>query len=339
MVYHLDPHMKVRGPVPQIRPPAPACESFIHWHRVQDRVASRTMRRDAVRAELARAEPADADAILTLVRSAGWAYSLSDIERLIRVEPGGMLVALGSPHGARDVVGCVYAPRWGWLGFIGLLLVRKDLRGRGLGARLLRAGLARLRSVGCSAVGLDSVPEAVSLYSRAGFVTYWESMRLAIDTASAERPSTRAVAREAGGADVPTVLALDLRGWGADRGHLLLELRREGAGVFAVAPADGVPLAYCAMRRGPYGWRMGPWVAEPTGEGADAARAVLSWAIGRADGLPLTVGVPAYNAAAVEAMNRALAVRMRSCIRMYLGDPGPARAPPGSWAIGAPEKG
>ncbi len=290
-------------------------------------------------AEVATAVPADAGAILALVRSAGWAYSLSDIERLMRVEPDGMLVAVNPSRGARDVVGCVYAPLWGRLGFIGLLLVRTDLRHRGLGARLLGAGLARLRSAGCTAVGLDSVPEAVSLYRRAGFVADWESLRLAIDTASADPPSTRHAAREVGDADMRTVLDLDLAGWGADRGRLLVELRREGAGVLAVAPSEGAPLAYCAMRRGLYGWRMGPWVAKPTGEGAEAARAVLAWAMGRAGGLPLTVGVPAYNRAAVEAVNRALAVRMRSCVRMYLGDPGLARAAAGSWAIGAPEKG
>jgi ribosomal protein S18 acetylase RimI-like enzyme len=308
-------------------------------------VSSRLTRLEGDRAGTAVAGTADAGAILDLVRTAGWAYSRSDIERLIRIEPEGMLVAVDRSGGARGIVGCVYAPLWGRLGFIGLLLVRTDLRRRGVGAGLLAAGLDRLRAAGCSAVGLDSVPEAVSLYRRAGFEADWESMRLAIDTKAAEPPPGDVVARELepreGGedADIAAVLGLDLRGWGADRGRLLTELRREGSGVLAVAPSEGTPLAYGALRRGPYGWRMGPWVAEPTGEGAVAARAVLAWALRRAHGLPLTVGVPAYNTAAVEAMNRIYAVRMRSCVRMYLGDPGPARAAPGSWAIGAPEKG
>ncbi len=38
---------------------------------------------------------------------------------------------------------------------------------------------------------------------------------------------------------------------------------------------------------------------------------------------------------AVEALNRVYAVRMRSCTRMYLDDPGPARAGAVPWGIRA----
>jgi N-acetylglutamate synthase-like GNAT family acetyltransferase len=273
------------------------------------------------------------------VESAGWAYALPDIERLVSVDPEGMLVATAGRERADEVLGCVYASMWGSLGFIGLLLVRPDMRGRGLGGRLAREGVRALRARGCSCVGLDAVPEAITLYQRLGFAPEWESMRMAVDTSVVDRPRTSVRAREATDDDMATVLLLDRLGWGADRSRLLRLLRGSGAARVAVAPEEGRPRAFGYVRRGVRGWRMGPWVAEATGEGAEAAMAVLSWAMDASEHEPLSLGVPAYNAQAVEALNRVYAVRMRSCTRMYLGDPGPARSPAGSWAIGAPEKG
>jgi predicted N-acetyltransferase YhbS len=285
------------------------------------------------------ADRARAPDILSLVESAGWAYALADIERLIGVDPEGMLVATAGRGRADEVLGCVYASRWGSLGFIGLLLVRADMRGRGLGGRLAREGVRALRARGCACVGLDAVPEATTLYSRLGFVPEWESMRLAVDTSVEERPPASVRARAAVDDDMAAVLVLDHHGWGADRSRLLQLLHGSGAASVAVAPEEGPVRAFGVLRSGVRGWRMGPWVAETGREGADAARAVLSWAMDVSAKESLALGVPAYNAQAVEALNRVYAVRMRSCTRMYLGDPGPARSPAGSWAIGAPEKG
>ncbi len=277
--------------------------------------------------------------ILSVVESAGWAYALTDIERLMRVDPEAMLVATAGGVASDEVLGCVYASRWGGLGFIGLLLVRPDLRGQGLGGRLAREGVSALIARGCATVGLDAVPEAITLYRRLGFVPDWESFRMTVDTSIDDRPPASSKARAATDDDMSMVLAIDLAGWGADRSRLLRALHRSGAGRFAVAPVEGPVRAFGVVRRGVRGWRMGPWVAETTEEGDDAARAVLAWAMDTATPEPIAMGVPAYNGRAVEALNRIYAVRMRSCTRMYLGDPGPARAAPGSWAIGAPEKG
>lgn len=277
--------------------------------------------------------------ILSLIESAGWAYTLADIERLQRVDPEGMLVATAGKGSGDGVLGCVYASRWGGLGFIGLLLVRPDQRGHGLGERLAREGVRALKARDCHCIGLDAVPEAVTLYRRLGFVPDWESLRLAVDTSVDERPAASVRARSATDVDMAPVLVIDLHGWGADRSRLLRLLQTSGAGSFLVAPDDEPVRAFGFLRRSVRGWRMGPWVAQSGEEGADAARAVLAMAMDIATPEPLSIGVPSYNALAVEALNRVYAVRMRSCTRMYLGDPGPARAMPGSWAIGAPEKG
>ena len=331
-------------------------ETFMPRNALPGSVATTKGADGHVDAVIDHAAPADARAILDLVVGAGWAYGLADIDRLIRLDQEGMLVALakgggsgggegggGSGGGGRSVIGCVYASKWGHLGFIGLLLVRPDLRGRGLGERLVRRGVSDLQARGAASVGLDAVHEAVSLYERLGFTPTWESLRLAVDTTIDDRPATASRAREAARADMDDVLGLDRRGWGADRGRILASLGgmggMDGDGRIIVAPDEGPVRAYAAMRRGPRNWRLGPWVAEPTDEGSDAARAVLAWAMDAAAGEPIGLGVPDYSRTAVETLNRLYAIRYRSCTRMYLGDPGPALGAVGSWAIGAPEKG
>ena len=332
------------GPLPPMRRPCrrgPGSETFMTRNALPGSVAAPKGADGHVNAVIDQAVPADAKAILDLVVGAGWAYGLADIDRLIRLDQEGMLVALARDGGGgRSVIGCVYASKWGRLGFIGLLLVEPDLRGRGLGERLVRRGVADLQARGAASVGLDAVPEAVSLYERLGFTPTWESLRLAVDTTSDDRPAAASRAREAARADMEDVLGLDRRGWGADRGRILTALGGNGGdGRIVVAPEEGPVRAYAALRRGPRNLRLGPWVAEPTDEGSDAARAVLAWVMDAAAGEPIGLGVPDYSRVAVETLNRLYAIRYRSCTRMYLGDPGPALGAVGSWAIGAPEKG
>lgn len=276
--------------------------------------------------------------ILRLIERAGWAYTRSEVARLIAVQPDGMLVA--RPGGATGPpVGCVYASRWGALGFIGLMLVEESLRRRGIGTRLIGRAIGDLRARGCTAIGLDAVPAAVGFYGRLGFDGAWQSMRFGIDTARTVPPAHREQARECAARDMARVARLDLAGWGADRGVLLSRLAADKDVRLLVAPSEGPVHAYGALRRSKGALRLGPLVAEPTREGGEAVKAVLARAIELSRPRMLTMGVPAYNQGAVGLLEGMGAATYTPCTRMYMGDPGPARAAAGSWAIGAAEKG
>ena len=123
----------------------------------------------------------DARSVLRLIEEAGWAYTRSEIERLIAVQPRGMLLLRGGGlrHG---VLGCVYASSWGRVGFIGLMLVRRTHRGRRLGKELMGEALDHLGKEGTDCVLLDAVADAVGFYSAMGFRTSWQSLRYGIDT-------------------------------------------------------------------------------------------------------------------------------------------------------------
>ena len=103
----------------------------------------------------------------------GWNPGLHDAACFYAADPGGFLVAR---HGG-EVIGCISAVSYaGRFGFIGLYIVAPAWRGKGLGLRLWRAGMARLAG---QVVGLDGVPAQQDNYRRSGFALAWHNARFA----------------------------------------------------------------------------------------------------------------------------------------------------------------
>ena len=280
----------------------------------------------------------DVRSIIKLVEEAGWAYTRTEVERLIAVQPDGMLLL--KAHGLRhEALGCVYASVWGRLGFIGLMLVKESHRGRGMGKALMMEALEHLRSVGASSVGLDSVGNAVSFYSVLGFRSEWTSLRFGLETARFDLPETSPEVRIGEDVDLVRAIDLDRAISGIDRGELLERLHADEDCKIIAVPGDKEVMAFGMLRRSKGCLRLGPLVAVPGERGAIAAKAVLSRAVRETYPRMMTANVPDYNEKMVELLTSFGAVPYTPCVRMYDGDPGPARKPEGIWALGAAEKG
>jgi GNAT superfamily N-acetyltransferase len=280
----------------------------------------------------------DVRAVLRLIEEAGWAYTRSEIHRLIAVQPKGLLVlrSAGLRHG---MVGCVYASAWGKVGFIGLMLVRENLRGKGLGSEMMMAAMALLRDEGVTAFALDAVPNAIGFYHKLGFTSSWESQRLSIDTSKGEIPEAAVEVRHADGADLRRAIELDRAFSGMDRSQVLARLHSDKDSSMLVVPGEKEVLAYGVLRRSKGCLRLGPVVAVPRVEDAVAVRSILSVAMAETYPRILTINVPAYNREATEMLVSIGATQYAPCLRMYMGDPGPAEMPEGVWGLGAAEKG
>src|SRR4051794_26606488 len=93
----------------------------------------------------------------------GWNPGLSDAECFHAADPEGFLLAFRD----KEPVASISVVRYGRpFGFLGLYIVRPDLRGRGYGYRLWQAGMARLEE---RTVGLDGVVAQQDNYRRSGF--------------------------------------------------------------------------------------------------------------------------------------------------------------------------
>jgi ribosomal protein S18 acetylase RimI-like enzyme len=280
----------------------------------------------------------DVRSVLRLIEEAGWAYTRSEIERLIAVQPRGMLLLRGG--GLRhNVLGCVYASAWGKVGFIGLMLVRSTHRGRGLGKELMRAALTHLEEEGTTCVLLDAVVDAVDFYRALGFRTSWRSLRYGIDTKKEELKEDELTAVRASVEHVDMAIEMDKALTGMDRSTLLRMLHANEDSRYLVVQGGNDLLAYGVLRRSKGCMRLGPVVASPRVEDQVAVRAIVSRAMVESYPRMLTMNVPSYNREAIELMVRLGVIEYTPCTRMYLGHPGSAESPEGVWALGAAEKG
>lgn len=260
-----------------------------------------------------RMELADAELALDWAAAEGWNPGRRDAVPFRAADPDGFLV--GELDDAPAAV--VACPRYGdAFGFVGLYIVRPDLRGRGLGRLIWDAGHEHL---GDRTVGLDAVGEQVVRYERAGYRPEAHTHRHQGRGPAPAAPAP-GEADPVPLADVPLeqVLALDARAFpGARDAFLRLYVAQTGTRAIALV-ADGAVTAYGVRRRCRTGHKVGPLFApEP-----ESARAVLAALLdGLAPDEPWWVDVPGSNPAATAlAEELGLTPGFRTT-RMYRGEP------------------
>jgi GNAT superfamily N-acetyltransferase len=243
---------------------------------------------------------------------AGWNQLRLDWERLLEFEPGGCLLAEtgGRPAGTATTI--AYGGLFGW---VGMVLVRPDLRRQGIGRSLLMAGIAHLEGLGLQAVKLDATPMGKALYDTIGFVDEYPVARWAGRGGAVLSPSPRGL-RELAPDDLELVATFDTPLFGADRsrvlGRMLCETAVRVAGYFGPA---GDLQAYGAVRPGQNAAYLGPWVAN----NAEAARVIWDWGLGLVGSCPIFVDVVGPNQAARELVVSRGFAKQRDIIRMYRG--------------------
>ena len=126
---------------------------------ILDRLRIRRMTRDEV------------EFAIDLAAEEGWNPGIHDGECFYAADPNGFFI------GERDgeFVGCLSAVSYGdSFGFIGLFIVKHGFRGKGIGTRIGREGMAYLADRN---IGLDGVVEQQSYYQRQGFRTAYHNLR------------------------------------------------------------------------------------------------------------------------------------------------------------------
>ena len=92
----------------------------------------------------------------------------TQLEAMRREFPEGCLVATDGPN----IIGAIFARKWGQLGWFSSLGVEPHLQGRGTGKALAIASTESLRRAGCHTVGLETwanSPGYTAMYVRLGF--------------------------------------------------------------------------------------------------------------------------------------------------------------------------
>ena len=229
------------------------------------------------------------------------------------VDPDGFLI--GELDGApAATVSCInYSASFA---FLGLYIVRDDMRGRGHGLRVWNAAIAH---AGPRVIGLDGVVAQQQNYKKSGFKRAHANVRYGgtVAAPNAQRAGVIAMAEvplalvEAYDATVfPAPRTAFLRAWISSPGHVGRALVR-----------DGQLAAWGVIRRCRKGNKIGPLVADDR----DAAEAVLAALLASAGSGEIFLDVPSVNRDAIAlAQNLGLAPVFETA-RMYTGPIPPLR--------------
>jgi ribosomal protein S18 acetylase RimI-like enzyme len=244
-------------------------------------------------------------------------------------DPGGCLLAEldGEPVGM-----CIATP-YGASAFIGELIVLPQARGKGIGAALLNHAVDYLQKNGARSVYLDGVPKAVPMYQRNGFKIVCRSLRFS----GSLPPGLHDEVRPMHLADLPDVLALDRRAFGANRSFFLKrrwELHPElGRVLIEKGKIAGFILGRCGE-----GWvSAGPWVVE---EDARHTLELLESLAAEVKEDYFSVGILECNQTAIKLVRSIGFTERPDCPwRMVLGEADQLGASAQCYAVGSAAKG
>ncbi len=254
---------------------------------------------------------------LALSSLIGWNQTMADW-RIFAEHGAVMALDDGQPELAATAATLQYGP----VAWISMVLVRPDLRRRGLARAGMEWAIGSLREAGAACIALDATPDGREVYRRLGFADTWGFTRWNIPPLPripGPRPMTEA--------DIPAVLTLDAEAFGADRAWLLRGMRARHPGF--VLEEGGRIVAAVLGRDGTRWNQAGPlWATTP-----HHAQALLAAALPGGGIADLRDGLPF-----LPWLEEELAAPMRPFTRMVLDGALPAGGR-GCMAVLGPEFG
>jgi GNAT superfamily N-acetyltransferase len=277
----------------------------------------------------------DIDSVAQSVQREGWGHTRRDVERCWRFEPNGCFIAEveGRP------VGHVFTVSYGKVGWIALLIVNPESRGKGVGTVLIEKAIDFLRKVGVETIRLDAVPKAVSLYKRLGFTAEFDSLRfsrllgLGRKSGRGEGVLVFPIREE----DVEEVAEFDSGYFGANRLCVLRGLYDDESKRCFVAKQKRRILGYVMCRETLKGHWIGPFVCRNHSIAKSLLRVCMDTFEGRETELRL--GMPAANKDGVALMERLSFHLTSKSVHMVLGKRTREGDISGVFGIGGAEKG
>ena len=243
----------------------------------------------------------------------GWNPGLADAACFATPDPQGFFI--GELDGkTAATVSCVnYGTNFAFLGFY---IVRKDLRGRGLGLRIWKAAIAH---AGKRVIGLDGVVAQQENYKKSGFALAYANIRYGGTVAAMDAPQRGVVAL----GEIPLAMleAFDATTFPAPRPAFLRAWIGTPEHTGRALLRDGALAAWGVIRPCRRGFKIGPLVACDRA----AAEAVLSALLAGIGGSEIFLDIPGINRDAIAlAQNLGLAPVFETA-RMYTGAIPPLR--------------
>jgi ribosomal protein S18 acetylase RimI-like enzyme len=244
---------------------------------------------------------------MELKAQAGWNQTEADWQRCLALEPDGCFVAEWNGTPAGTTTTCVFGP----VAWVAMVLVRPELRGRGIGKALMEHALAYLDEQGIETIRLDATALGQPLYEKLGFIA-----QFTLDRFEGILPDHAPVGavRPGRSADMGNLLDLDRKTTATDRIKLLEGLISEAPAELRLLERSGQIAGFILTRQGSNALQIGPCIADQT-----AGPLLLADVCSRHAARRVYVDVPATNHGAIRTVRGLGLTVQRPLTRMSWG--------------------
>jgi len=227
-------------------------------------------------------EKKDLSAAMEIKNEEGWNQTLDDWQLLLYNQPGMCLVALHEDKVVATVSAIGYKDKLAW---IGMMLVRKKYRGRGLSKMLMAGILQRLKYY--PSIKLDATPAGLPVYANLGFVCEFDIYRMVRPPHKRQYQIKNPPKGSIPKTTLQEIVDLDERIYGVNRQNLLAYLYNQSPDMVGVIEEEGLVSGYIMSRPGTTHLQLGPLIARST----EASIALLSEALSKLDNRSVVIDV------------------------------------------------
>ncbi len=152
-----------------------------------------------------------------LANTVNWNMTVEDFEFMLKLEPQGCFVQF---HG-NEPVGVATTISFEKVGWLGNFILKEDTRGKGAGNLLLKHAINYLKQKRVETIGLYAYPQLEKFYQSFGFKT---DIDFLVMKGKAAFSATQGMIAEAIKRDLPEIVNLDCKCFGASRKKLLEQI-------------------------------------------------------------------------------------------------------------------
>ncbi len=270
----------------------------------------------------------DVEFAVALTTEEGWEYGAEDFERFRRMDPEGTLVAwVGSRR-----VGITTATAYERATWIGNVIVRPTMRGKGYGGALVEQALRYGEARGARTAWLNAYANVEGFYRDLGFEARGRTWRYEGKADGRLGDGPRLVAAS----ELDEVAAFDRPYFGNDRGKVLTEFYHDYGDAFFVWAEEGFQ-GYALGARYAGGMDVAPWVAAPNR--LDVAEGLFLHLLAAFPDRQVGVAVPGENEGALGLVRKLGFEPAFETIRMASGPESGGIDPQATFGLGGLEKG
>ncbi|HZK62075.1 MAG TPA: GNAT family N-acetyltransferase [Anaerovoracaceae bacterium] len=244
-----------------------------------------------------------------LVLDENWNQTPNDWEILIQ-NPRNICLAAELDE---NLVGTASAITYdNFVAWIGMLLVKREYRGRSIGKSLLISLLDQLH--GITTVKLDATPAGEPIYKKLGFEEeYLINRMLGLNFSIGSIKACDHFPETIREKDIPAIIECDKRTFGADRSDLLSALIANFPEKSLVLKQDNEIVAFCLVRKGNKYYQIGPVVAKTF----EHTQILIHKALHGLDGQPVIIDILNDKNDLTEWLLELGFVKQRSFMRMF----------------------